>query len=372
MAFPSEASANPFGGPPSYLHQLRKGVEPITNPSPGPASGSRKRQHYGEVTLIPTKLYTTVMQTIKEHMENREQNKALFHIESARQNASNPNLYKYHMSEAARYHKVAQSKDTNDMIRNKVSDSQTIRIENEIQRLKKGPLNNPATLSRLRTLQIDLNHRKDILMQQETQAYNKYITNPFNTLPKTMPQNHSQRSLTEFLKNNRDMITPNREGHLIVDGKKISEDPHDVGRLIHYLTTDVSGPRPRGARELIRALEKRGFDIKNDLGNTFLKEKLRRLSQARHKTHQTPPTSSGVSSSAHSTPSSASTSSTPGSTTRPRSGSGPPKISSESLRLPRHEDDADDEDYETPKRTRKRGKRDPSSATPARTRSRKL
>ena len=83
MAFPSEASADPFGGAPSYLHQLRKGVEPITNPSPGPASGSRKRQHYGEVTLIPTKLYTTVMQTMKEHMENREQNKASLHVESA-------------------------------------------------------------------------------------------------------------------------------------------------------------------------------------------------------------------------------------------------------------------------------------------------
>ena len=52
MAFPSEASANPFGGASSYLHKLRKGVEPITNPSPGPGSGSRKRQRYG-VTIIP-------------------------------------------------------------------------------------------------------------------------------------------------------------------------------------------------------------------------------------------------------------------------------------------------------------------------------
>ena len=341
MAFPSEASANPFGGPPSYLHQLRKGVEPITNPAPGAASGSRKRQHYGEVTLIPTQLYTTVMENIKEHMENREQNKALYHIENARQNASNPNLYKYHMSEAARYHKVAQSKDINDMIRNKVSDSQTVRIENEIQRLKKGQFNNPATLSRLRTLQIDLNHRKDILMKQETQAYNKYITNPFNTLPKTMPQNHSQRSLTEFLKKNRDMITPNREGHLIVDGKKISEDPHDVGRIIHYLTRDIRGPAPKGIGHVMNALRKRGFDIDNDIGNVFLKEKLKRRGQ------KTKDGDSGISS---------------GSSSKeqlPRRGRKDPG-------------DDDDNDEETPKQ-RRRKKRyrpyQPSSATPAQTRS---
>ena len=195
------------------------------------------------------------MESIKERMENKEQNKALYHIETARQNAANPNLYKhsykYHISEAARYHKVAQSKDINDMISNKVSDSQTVRIENEIQRLKKGPLNNPTALNGLRTLPIDLNHRKDILMQQETQAYNQCITNPFNTLPKTMPQNHAQRSLTDFLKNNRDMITQNRQGHLIIDGKKVSEDRHDVGRLIHYLTTDINGPAPKGTTESI-------------------------------------------------------------------------------------------------------------------------
>ena len=271
------------------------------------------------------------------------------------------------MSEAARYHKVAQSKDINDMIRNKVSDSQTIRIENEIQRLKRGPLNNPATLSRLRTLQIDLNHRKDTLMQQGTQAYNKYITNPFNTLPKTMPQNHAQRSLTEFLKNNRDMITPNREGQLIVDGKKISEDPHDVGRIIHYLTRDIRGPAPKGVGHVIRALEKRGYDINNDLGNAFLKNKLKKRAQ-RHRaaeTAQTPASSSGISSESPAT----STPSSSGST-RPRSSSGPPSLSS-ILRTHDQGHDADDEYDETPKRKKKNRRHEPSSATPVRTRSRK-
>ena len=178
-------------------------------------------------------------------------------------------------------------------------------------------------------------------MKQETQAYNKYITNPFNTLPKTMPQNHSQRSLTEFLKKNRDMITPNREGHLIVDGKKISEDPHDVGRIIHYLTRDIRGPAPKGIGHVMNALRKRGFDIDNDIGNVFLKEKLKRRGQ------KTKDGDSGISS---------------GSSSKeqlPRRGRKDPG-------------DDDDNDEETPKQ-RRRKKRyrpyQPSSATPAQTRS---
>ena len=190
-------------------------------------------------------------------------------------------------------------------------------------------------------------------MKQETQAYNKYITNPFNTLPKTMPQNHAQRSLTEFLKNNRDMITPNRTDHLIVDGEKISEDPHDVGRIIHYLTRDIRGPAPKGVGHIIRALRKRGFDINNDLGNAFLKKKIKRRAE-RAKIAE----SSGISSAS---PATTNTPSTASPAIRPRSSSGPP-----ALRRGRRDDDDDgdddDDDYgETPKTRKKKRRYQPSS-----------
>ena len=64
MAFPSEQSANPFGGPPSYIHQLHKGTVPIDHgprPNTVPTTGDTTRQqprdanqHYGVATVIPT------------------------------------------------------------------------------------------------------------------------------------------------------------------------------------------------------------------------------------------------------------------------------------------------------------------------------
>eukprot|EP00112_Aurelia_sp_Birch-Aquarium-sp1_P017552 Seg4081.5 transcript_id=Seg4081.5/GoldUCD/mRNA.D3Y31 product="hypothetical protein" protein_id=Seg4081.5/GoldUCD/D3Y31 len=274
MSFPSESSTDPFGGPPNAVHQLRKGSEPISNPSPGPASGAPKIQTYGEMTTIPTSLYNTVMETIKQHLQNKEQNLSMQHIEEARKNVNNPNKYRYHMTEANRYRTVAQSKNINDMIRQKVTDSGVDRIKSEIDRLKSGKLTSPGAMSKLRQLQIEYNQRKDILMQKETQSYNQYITNPFNSLPKTMPQNSSQQKISDFLKQHPGTITSNREGHLIIDGQKISENPHDVASLMHYLTTDISGTPPTGTAKMLSALSKRGFDVNNHLGNTFLKQKL--------------------------------------------------------------------------------------------------
>ena len=67
MTFLSESSADPLGGPTSYLHQLIKGSEPISNPSPG-AGGARRIQHYGEITVIPT--YRSLSNYNKELFQN--------------------------------------------------------------------------------------------------------------------------------------------------------------------------------------------------------------------------------------------------------------------------------------------------------------
>ena len=115
-------------------------------------------------------------------------------------------------------------------------------------------------------------------MQNKVQAYNSYLTNPFSSMnekPQTLPENHAQRSLQQFLQTHHGVVTPNARGHLIIDGKKISKDAHDVPRLVHYLTKDISGPPPTGVKEMIEAMQRRGFDVQNDLGNTYLKHQLR-------------------------------------------------------------------------------------------------
>ena len=77
-----------------------------------------------------------------------------------------------------------------------------------------------------------------------------------------------------FLRKHRGVIEPNEKGHLIIDGKTISTDPHDASKLVHYLTKDISGKPPKGVKELLQAMSKRGFDYKNNLGNAHLKKML--------------------------------------------------------------------------------------------------
>ena len=253
----------------------------IKGPGPPKASSvipGKATQHYGQMTMIPSPIVSMVMKTIESHFENIESNEALKHIELARSHANNPNLFKYHMGEAERYKQVAHSKNINDLIRNKLSDSELDKIDGQIAALRRGKLSNPDVMRQLQQLQIERNRRKDILMQNEVQAYNNYLTNPFSSMnekPQTLPENHAQRSLQQFLQTHHGVVTPNFCGDLIIDGKKISEDPHDVPRLVHYLTKDISGPPPTGVKEMIEAMRRRGFDVQNDLGNTYLKHQLR-------------------------------------------------------------------------------------------------
>ena len=153
MAFPSEQSANPFGGPPSYIHRLRKGSVPI-DPGPGPPKASsvipgKTMQHYGQMTMIPSPIVSMVMKTIENHFENIESNEVLKHIELAQSHANNPNLFKFHMGEAERYKQVAHSKNINDLIRNKLSDSELDKIDGQIAALRRGKLSNPDVMRQL-------------------------------------------------------------------------------------------------------------------------------------------------------------------------------------------------------------------------------
>ena len=43
---------------------------------------------------------------------------------------------------------------------------------------------------------------------------------------------------------------------------------------MHYLTKDIKGKPPKGVKELLQAMSKRGFDYKNNLGNAYLKQML--------------------------------------------------------------------------------------------------
>ena len=218
------------------IHQLHKGTVPIdrgAGPPKADVAAGKPSQHYGVATVIPRPILDLVMNNVAGHVENLESNEALKHIDLAKRNANNPNLFKYHMAEPDRYRKVANRKNINDSIRNKISDSELDRIDAKIASLKRGDLANPEVMRQRKQLQEERNQRKDVSMQNEVNRYNNYLKNPFTSMneqPETLPENHAQRSLTQFLQTHHDVVRPKHRGHLIIDGHKVSEDPHDVPR----------------------------------------------------------------------------------------------------------------------------------------------
>ena len=273
--FSSKQSSNPFGGPPSYLHQLWQKSVAIDPPSGVTAPGTQP-QHYSEQVMIPKAIYPLFMKTMREHLENLEENKAAKHMEMARRHANDPNKYQHRFLAALRHQRVANSKDINDMIQNKLTDSRLSNVDKQIASLKQGnQLKTPEGMQKHRQLQMERNRRKQVLLDSETKAYNKYLTNPFTSLnerPKTLPENYAQKELSGFLRKHRGVIEPNDNGHLIIDGKTVSTDPQDAAKLVHYLTKDIKGKPPKGVKELLQAMSKRGFDYKSNLGNAYLKK----------------------------------------------------------------------------------------------------
>ena len=248
------------------------------DPPSGVTAPGTQPQHYGEQVMIPKAIYPLFMKTMQEHLENLEENKAAKHMEMARRHANDPNKYQHHFLAGLRYQRVANYKDINDMIQNKLTDSGLSNVDKQIASLKQGnQLKTPEGMQKYRQLQMERNRRKQVLLDSETKAYNNYLTNPFtlmNERPKTLPENYAQKELSGFLRKHRGVIEPNDKGHLIIDGKTVSTDPQDASKLVHYLTKDIKGKPPKGVKELLQAMSKRGFDYKNNLGNAYLKQML--------------------------------------------------------------------------------------------------
>ena len=93
---------------------------------------------------------------------------------------------------------------------------------------------------------------------------------------------YHSRVVKSFLAAHPDMIQNDVTGNLYVMGKKISDDPKQAGRIMHFITHDYSdlSKTPQGTSAVINALRKKGFNIK-DIGNTYLREHLQKKLEIR-------------------------------------------------------------------------------------------
>ena len=84
------------------------------------------------------------------------------------------------------------------------------------------------------------------------------------------------------------MIQNDVTGNLFVMVKKISDDPKQVGRIMHLITHDYSdlSKTPQGTSAVLNAMRKKGLNIK-DIGNKYLREHLQtKLTEKRQRRQQ--------------------------------------------------------------------------------------
>ena len=229
---------------------------------------------YGKMVLIPASMYQATKEFMNQHLRSLEENSVAKHRKLALQNAHDPKLYDYHSIKANEYQQVADSKNISEIIASKLTNPSIQRIDNQLIAIKVNKkLSKKDMIRHYKHLLYKKQNLKRILMQEESDNYNRYSSNPFTPIPHTIPQTPASNTLQDFLKTHPNIMTYSKERGLTIDGEEVTKDSHASMRILHYLTKDISGPAPTGTNALIKALKKRGYDF-NNFGNIYLKKEL--------------------------------------------------------------------------------------------------
>ena len=130
-------------------------------------------------------------------------------------------------------------------IRQSLTDPDLQRIEGHIKRLRTSPvLKTDEGMKHYQNLQIEWERRYKVLEDSEHEKFRQFINNPSNNItpgPESMSDTpYHSRVVKSFLAAHPDMIQNDVTENLYVMGKKISDDPKQAGRIMHFLTHDYS------------------------------------------------------------------------------------------------------------------------------------
>ena len=244
---------------------------------------------YGDMVQVPKSLYNFMLSSSQQILPAVNKHVIAQNVTRAKQNASDPKAYRYYMNQAALYKKYnVNNPDMDQRIRQSLTDPDLQRIEGNIKRLRTSPvLKTDEGMKHYQNLQIERERRYKVLEDSEHEKFRQFITNPSNNItpgPESMSDTpYHSRVVKSFLASHPDMIQNDVTGNLYVMGKKISDDPKQAGRIMHFLTHDYSdlSKTPQGTSAVLNAMRKKGFNIK-DIGNTYLREHLqKRLTERR-------------------------------------------------------------------------------------------
>ena len=238
---------------------------------------------YGDMVQVPKSLYNFMLSSSQQILPSVNKHVIAQNVDKAKRNASDPKAYRYYMNQAALYKKYnVNNPDMDQRIRQSLTDPDLQRIEGHIKRLRTSPvLKTDEGMKHYQTLQLERERRYKVLEDSEHEKFRQFINNPSNNItpgPESMSDTpYHSRVVKSFLAAHPDMIQNDVTGNLYVMGKKISDDPKQAGRIMHFITHDYSdlSKTPQGTAAVITALRKKGFNIK-DIGNTYLREHLQK------------------------------------------------------------------------------------------------
>ena len=244
---------------------------------------------YGDMVQVPKSLYNFMLSSGQQILPAVNKHVIAQNVTKAKQNASDPKAYRYYMNQAALYKRYSvNNPDMDQRIRQSLTDPDLQRIEGNIKRLRTSPvLKTDEGMKHYQNLQIERERRFKVLEDSEHEKFRQFINNPSNNItpgPESMSDTpYHSRVVKAFLASHPDMIQNDVTGNLYVMGKKISDDPKQAGRIMHFITHDYSdlSKTPQGTSAVLNAMRKKGFNVK-DIGNTYLREHLqKRLTERR-------------------------------------------------------------------------------------------
>ena len=244
---------------------------------------------YGDMVQVPKSLYNFMLSSSQQILPAVNKHVIAQNVTKAKQNASDPKAYRYYMNQAALYKRYSvNNPDMDQRIRQSLTDPDLQRIEGNIKRLRTSPvLKTDEGMKHYQNLQIERERRFKVLEDSEHEKFRQFINNPSNNItpgPESMSDTpYHSRVVKSFLASHPDMIQNDVTGNLYVMGKKISDDPKQAVRIMHFITHDYSdlSKTPQGTSAVLHAMRKKGFNIK-DIGNTYLREHLqKRLAERR-------------------------------------------------------------------------------------------
>ena len=248
---------------------------------------------YGDMVQVPKSLYTFMIQSSQQVLPSINKHVIAYNMKKAKENAADPKTYRYYVNQAALYKKHnINNPDVDQRIRQSLSDPELKRVEDKIKRMRNSPtLKTDIGMKEYQNLHIERERRYNVLEENEHTKYQNFINNPSNNIvpqPESMKDTpYHSRTIKSFLAKHPDVMQHDISGNLYVLGKKISDNPKQGGKILHWITHDYSdlSQIPHGASAVINALRKKGFNI-NDIGNTYLREHLQKKLQQKRESRQ--------------------------------------------------------------------------------------